>query len=404
MSQASPPVILSVDDNPTNLELLFRVLGDAGFELLFAEDGESALLQARDAKPDLILLDVGMPGIDGFETCRRLKRIPETADTPVIFLTAYAETQNKVEGFSLGAADYITKPLQHEEVLVRVRTQLDIKRLQRELKERNTQLEAELRARRDAEEARRRVEGRIHEAQKLESLAALAQGAAQEFDHLLSSILTHVELATVESPARSPISAALALIDVTAHRASELARQMLAYAGTAALHRAPIALPALVAQMRPLLDVATGACEVEYALDLQTPDITGDARLLRQVVLNMVSNAFEALRQGQGTIRVTVRPCDESGLAAELSIRDTGTGMDESVRDRAFDPFFTTKLPGRGLGLAASLGIVRSHGGTIDFESHGDQGTTVIVRLPAHANQAPGVSAPSEATTAPVPH
>lgn len=128
-------VILVVDDTPTNLEVLFDYLSDSGFRLLVAEDGESALETAKYALPDLILLDVLMPGIDGFETCRRLKADAATADIPVIFMTALTETLDKVKGFNLGAADYITKPFQQEEVLARVKTLLKLQDLTRQLRE-----------------------------------------------------------------------------------------------------------------------------------------------------------------------------------------------------------------------------------------------------------------------------
>lgn len=133
--------ILIVDDTHANVEILLKQLSQEGFKLLVAEDGESALEQVQYAQPDLILLDILMPGINGFETCRRLKANPRTADIPVIFMTALAETSHKVQGFEVGAVDYITKPIQHEEVLARVLTHLTIQRLQRDLREINEQLE-----------------------------------------------------------------------------------------------------------------------------------------------------------------------------------------------------------------------------------------------------------------------
>ncbi|GAK54052.1 response regulator receiver sensor signal transduction histidine kinase [Candidatus Moduliflexus flocculans] len=122
------PTILAVDDHPANLNLLFDLLSDAGFDLLVAQSGESALSRAEKTTPDIILLDVMMPGLDGFETCRRLKANPHTQKIPVIFMTALSDTVDKVTGFELGAVDYITKPIQAEEVLARVRTHLTIQR------------------------------------------------------------------------------------------------------------------------------------------------------------------------------------------------------------------------------------------------------------------------------------
>ena len=133
--------ILLVDDTTANLEILVAFFTKQGFAVSVAVDGESALEQLKQDKPDLILLDVMMPGIDGFETCRRLKAEKETAEIPVIFMTALSETMDKVKGFSLGAVDYVTKPIQHEEVLARVNTHLTLRSLQRALEGTNEQLE-----------------------------------------------------------------------------------------------------------------------------------------------------------------------------------------------------------------------------------------------------------------------
>lgn len=143
-----PGTILVVDDTPTNLEVLFDFLSNAGFKVLFAEDGESALETVNYATPDLILLDILMPGLDGFETCRRLKANQSTTAIPVIFLTALTDTSDKVKGFELGAVDFITKPLQYEEVLARVKTHLRLQSLTRQLQNQNIQLEQQVEERR----------------------------------------------------------------------------------------------------------------------------------------------------------------------------------------------------------------------------------------------------------------
>jgi formate hydrogenlyase transcriptional activator len=136
-----PANILVVDDTPHNISILFDALTHYGYRVLAERDGKSALEQIKYAQPDLILLDVMMPGMDGFETCRRLKHDPATADIPVIFMTALAETIDKVNGFNMGAVDYITKPFQLPEVLSRVKTHLTIRELQRELTTTNEELE-----------------------------------------------------------------------------------------------------------------------------------------------------------------------------------------------------------------------------------------------------------------------
>lgn len=151
-------VIVIVDDTPHNLGVLFDFLTDSGFKVLVAQDGESALQKVEYAKPDLILLDVMMPGMDGFETCRRLKANPLTQDIPVIFLSALSDTVDKVKGFNLGAVDFITKPVQQEEVKARAIAHLTLRNLQKRLESQNLQLQAEIQERHRAEASLRQAE------------------------------------------------------------------------------------------------------------------------------------------------------------------------------------------------------------------------------------------------------
>jgi CheY-like chemotaxis protein len=143
-ADAAPDRVLLVDDNPTNLQVLFQTLEGRGLEMLVARSGEEAIEVARAAEPGLILLDVMMPGIDGFETCRRLKEDEATRDAAVIFMSALTETKDKVRGLDLGAVDYITKPFAADEVIARVQTHLTIQRLRRQLARRVEELEAAL--------------------------------------------------------------------------------------------------------------------------------------------------------------------------------------------------------------------------------------------------------------------
>ena len=136
--------ILIVDDNPNNLAVLFEFLTASAFKVLVARTGESAITKAEYSLPDLILLDVVMPGIDGFETCQRLKANDSTKDIPIIFMTALDETENKVKGFDLGAVDYVTKPIQNEEVLARVKAHLSIRNLTKKLQTQNEQMQQEI--------------------------------------------------------------------------------------------------------------------------------------------------------------------------------------------------------------------------------------------------------------------
>ena len=180
-------VILLVDDTPNNLQVLFSYLEEQGFKVLLAEDGESALQIAQSQAPDLILLDVLMPDIDGFETCRLLKAQPSTRDIPVIFLTALSETVNKVQGFKLGGVDYITKPIEQEEVLVRIQTHLTLQKMRHTLAAQNQELQQAL----DFEALVRRITNKIRDSLD-ESF--ILQTATQELGEILHLSSCQIEL------------------------------------------------------------------------------------------------------------------------------------------------------------------------------------------------------------------
>jgi len=170
-SAAQPATILIVDDETTNLATLSAYLEAAGFEVLAAQDGASGLSIVERARPDLILLDVLMPGLDGFETCRCLKAAERIQDIPVIFMTALTETADKVTGFEVGGVDYVTKPFQVEELLARVKTHLALRQLQqqleaqkRQLEAQNVQLQQEIAERQRAEAEREQLIGQLQEA------------------------------------------------------------------------------------------------------------------------------------------------------------------------------------------------------------------------------------------------
>ncbi|MCX7616691.1 PAS domain S-box protein [Tepidiforma sp.] len=251
---------------------------------------------------------------------------------------------------------------------------------------------------------RKRTEERLLQAQKAESLAVLAGGIAHDFNNLLVGILGNAGLALAELPPESPVRETVAEIELAGQRAADLARQMLAYSGRGKFVVQPLSLNGVVEEMAHLLRVSVGA-GVRLVLDLAPglPAVVGDATQLRQVIMNLVINASDAIGSGEGTIRVrtSVAPGTRElferavlapGQLAEryvvLEVADTGAGMDAATLSRIFDPFFTTKFTGRGLGLAAVLGIIRGHRGGIDVESAPGAGTTFRVMLPASQSTA----------------
>ncbi|MEZ0373915.1 MAG: response regulator, partial [Candidatus Sericytochromatia bacterium] len=161
--------ILIVDDNPTNINLLVDYLTSSDFQILVAEDGNSTLELLTHVQPDLILLDVMMPGIDGFETCRRIKARPELWDVPVIFMTALNDTSHKLEGFAAGAVDYLTKPVQMPELAARITTHLKLRQVQRQLEAQNTRLAHEITERLQAEAVLREAKEAAESANRAKS-------------------------------------------------------------------------------------------------------------------------------------------------------------------------------------------------------------------------------------------
>lgn len=246
---------------------------------------------------------------------------------------------------------------------------------------------------------RRRLERRIQQAQKNESMEVLAGGVAHDFNNLLVSILGSTDLALLELPDGAAARAHVERIAVGARRAAGLARQMLAYAGRGGIHFEQIDLGGLVRETAGLLEASLSRKAVlHYEIPSDIPSVEGDATQLRQVVLNLIANARDAIGDREGAIAVSVGAVDADrealhspylteerppGRYVFVDVADTGVGMAGKVLARLFDPFFTTKFAGRGLGLAAVLGIVRAHHGVVRVESRPGAGARFRVLLPA---------------------
>ena len=252
--------------------------------------------------------------------------------------------------------------------------------------------------RKRAEEQQRRLEEQLQQAQKLESLGVLAGGIAHDFNNLLVGILGNAELVLDGMPANVPQRQAVERIRRSANRAADLTRQMLAYSGRGRFLVEPLDLSARVREMSELLNSSMSkSVRVQKDLAEDLPRIEADAAQLSQVIMNLITNASEAIGDDGGTVVLRTGVVDvdatylagaivgadaPSGKYAYFEVCDSGCGMDEETIARIFEPFFTTKFTGRGLGLAAVLGIVRGHHGAIRVESRPQRGTTVRVLFP----------------------
>ena len=252
---------------------------------------------------------------------------------------------------------------------------------------------------RRSDEERWAVERRLREAERLESLGVMAGGIAHDFNNLLHAILGFAEVAAAASAPGSSAASALAQVQVAGRRATDLTRQMLAYAGRSRFVPRILDLSRVALRARPLLAASLAPGQrLELALADELPPVDADPAQLRQVLINLVANASEALGEAGGRVvlRTGALRCDRGYLAAcypddgrpdgtyaFLEVEDDGCGMDPATRGRLFDPFFSTKFTGRGLGLAAVLGIVRGHRGTLAVTSEPRVGTVMRVLLPA---------------------
>jgi PAS domain S-box-containing protein len=262
--------------------------------------------------------------------------------------------------------------------------------------------------RKKAEEQRRALEAKIQYAQRLESMTNLAEGIAHDFNNLLTRIVANVGVAALDLPEESAVHASLKRIEIAAEHASELVDQMFAYAGKGHRRIETLHLAAVVESMSSLLEsvVAKGTTLI-YDLGTETEAVAADTTQLRQIVMNLVLNASDALPDEGGSIEIRTGVLTlaegemenwpgprgiaggplEPGRYVWLEIADSGRGIEPADLTRVFDPFFTTKASGRGLGLAAVLGIVRAHHGGIRISSAPGKGTTFHVLLPVHEEQ-----------------
>ena len=256
--------------------------------------------------------------------------------------------------------------------------------------------------RRQAEQDRQDMESKVQQAQKLESLGVLAGGIAHDFNNLLMGIMGHAGLALMDPDLQPAMQRRLNQIEMAATRAAELTNQLLAYSGRGKFHVEPLSLSRLVDEMESLLEtVISKKAVLEHRFAPDLPLIDGDATQVRQVIMNLITNASDALEDRVGRITIstgivetgTLTHClagtPPDGTSVYLEVADTGSGMEADTLQRIFDPFFTTKFTGRGLGLAAVLGIMRGHHGAVQVLSCPGEGTSFRLLFPRSEELSP---------------
>ncbi|MEN9596384.1 MAG: hypothetical protein RL236_818 [Pseudomonadota bacterium] len=380
--------ILVIDDTPDNLIIMSNLLEDQ-YTVKVANRGEKGLKIARSyPQPDLILLDIMMPEMDGYEVCELLKADPKTVDIPIIFLTAKIEVDDEISGFTLGAVDYITKPIKADVTLARIKRHLAIKAVQDKQRDKSLKL-------RD----------RLEHMQKLSSLGQLTAGVAHEFNNILSTIMGYTEVSKMILDDISVDTFKIDLghnlngVETSVKKAAGLIQKMLIYCNQHELNEVESI------HIKPTINVLN---DVLLALDstamtktkltvLCTEDIRIDSTALNQVVTNLISNAHYGVKNmpnGQVNLSLQMTNLDEmqcsacgstiSGAFIKLKISDNSTGMDAETLTRVFDPFFTTKPVGDGVGLGLSVvsGIMHQANGHIVVKSKLGEGSVFKLFFP----------------------
>jgi len=365
-SSARLPCVLVVDDTIDNLRLLSDILDHRGYEVRAVTSGAQALLAAAADPPDLILLDITMPDMDGYEVCRRLKAQPASRDVPVIFLTALNETADKVKGFDIGGVDYVTKPFQVEEVLARVQTHVALRQAQVALAESNTHLRA---------------------------LEQLRDDMVQMIVHDMRSPLTALLLrlrflgsppATLSEQQAEDLRAAIQSAQALTRMTDDLLDVSRLEEGRMPVERSVCDLT----RMARDVCAALAAMDRERSIDVESAgaiEATCDGGLVRRIMENLVSNGIRHTPAGS-RLRVSIASADGR---VRVAVHDEGDGVPQEARARIFEKFGTLETrheriyPSFGVGLAFCKLAVEAQGGTIGLDSREPIGSTFWFELPA---------------------
>ena len=427
--------ILVIDDNPTNLQVLYKALSDRGYDVLVEMDGKSGIELVKNSPPDLILLDVMMPGIDGFETCSRLQADPLIKEIPIIFMTALSDTVDKVKGLSLGAVDYISKPFQQEEVLARIKVHLKLRRLTLQLAQQNQQLEQRV-EKRTAKlyhtiKELKQTQLQLVQSEKMSAIGQLIAGIAHEINNPVGCIVGNIEEAT---NAIKDLTEYLQLCQEKCHipgsqiekKASDIDLEFLIEdlpkmlfsmkSGIERIRNISTSLRTfsradseykVLADIREGIDSTLMILQHRLKANNKRPAIQiiknyGDIPLvkcylgqLNQVFMNVFANAIDALEEANigrtfgsfasapNTITITTQlsDCQRDVL---IKIKDNGKGMSEQIISHIFDYSFTTKAVGKGTGIGLSISrqvVEETHGGSLTCSSVLGEGTEFTIAL-----------------------
>ena len=383
------PKILIVDDQIQNIELLEAYLAPLEYDIETAISGIEALEKIKDGSPDLVLSDVMMPGMDGFELTRKIKDDESSFNIPVILVTALRDTEDRVRGIEAGCDDFISKPVDRIEVLARVKTLLKVKAYHDLRNAYQAKLEIEIGNKTEelrlAFEEQKNLQHQIFQMQKMEAIGRLASGVAHDFNNILQVIQGFADHLISKTPVDDPRHAWIKQIRVASDKANSLVQSLLVFSRKQVQNKVPMNMNAVIKGMEPMLQQVVGkSVSIELILMVELVDVVADKNQFEMIMMNLATNARDAMGD-RGRLTISSGKAEIDSVAyVFLSVRDTGSGMDEKTIEHIFEPFYTTKETGKGtgLGLATVYGAIKQAGGLVQCDSKPGEGTEFRIYLP----------------------